>query len=134
MPTQANRCYAILGTGALGGFYGARLQQAGLGVHFLLRSDYAQVREHGLRVESPQGNFRLPQVRAYKDIQQMPACDVVVVALKTTQNHLLAQLLPPVLKPEGVVLVLQNGLGVEARVVEIVGPQRVMGGLVFCLR
>lgn len=131
MPTQANRCYAILGTGALGGFYGARLQQAGLGVHFLLRSDYAQVREHGLRVESPQGNFRLPQVRAYKDIQQMPACDVVVVALKTTQNHLLAQLLPPVLKPEGVVLVLQNGLGVEARVVEIVGPQRVMGGLCF---
>ncbi len=131
MPTEANRCYAILGTGALGGFYGARLQQAGLGVHFLLRSDYAQVREHGLQVESPQGNFRLPQVKVYKEIQQMPACDVVVVALKTTQNHLLPQLLPSVLKPEGVVLILQNGLGMESRVAEIVGPQRVMGGLCF---
>ncbi|MBF2072859.1 MAG: putative 2-dehydropantoate 2-reductase [Synechococcales cyanobacterium C42_A2020_086] len=130
-PLPSSRTYAILGTGALGGFYGARLQQAGMEVHFLLRSDYEPVRQQGLRVESPQGNFVLPHVHAYRDVREMPSCDVVVVALKTTQNHLLPQLLPPVVKPNGVVLVLQNGLGIESEVAAIVGSERVMGGLCF---
>ena len=65
-----NRSYAILGTGALGGFYGARLQQAGLDVHFLLRSDYEYVKQHGLVVESPEGDFTLPQVHAYNNVDQ----------------------------------------------------------------
>ncbi|HEY9648522.1 MAG TPA: putative 2-dehydropantoate 2-reductase [Chroococcidiopsis sp.] len=123
--------YAILGTGALGGFYGARLQQAGSTVHFLMRSDYDYVCQHGLRVESPEGDITLPTVHAYRQVSDMPRCDVVVVALKTTQNHHLADLLPPVLKDDGVVLVLQNGLGIEPEVAEIVGSDRVMGGLCF---
>lgn len=123
--------YAILGTGALGGFYGARLQQAGSEVHFLLRSDYEHVKQQGLVVESIDGDFTLPQVHAYHDVQQMPQCDVVVVALKTIQNHYLLTWLPHVLKDNGVVLVLQNGLGIEAEVAQIVGSKRVMGGLCF---
>lgn len=126
-----HRTYAVLGTGALGGFYGARLQQAGLEVHFLLRSDYEQVQQHGLWVESIDGDFKLPQVYAYREVTQMPPCDVVIVALKTTQNVLLPQLLPPIVKPNGVVLVLQNGLGIETQVAKIVGSNRVMGGLCF---
>lgn len=125
------RTYAILGTGALGGFYGARLQQAGLEVHFLLRSDYEQVQRHGLIVESVDGDFKLPNVHAYVDVNAMPPCDVVIVALKTTQNHGLPQLLPPIVKPNGVVLALQNGLGIETQVAEIVGSDRVIGGLCF---
>lgn len=125
------RTYAILGTGALGGFYGAKLQKAGLNVHFLLRSDYEHVSKHGLIVESVDGDFRLAQVNAYCDVEKMPRCDVVVVALKTTQNHLLSKLLPPIVKDDGVVLVLQNGLGVEAEVAEIVGSDKVIGGLCF---
>jgi 2-dehydropantoate 2-reductase len=127
----SRRTYAVLGTGALGGFYGARLQQVGLEVHFLLRSDYEQVCQQGLVIESPDGNFTLPHVHAYQDVNEMPTCDVAIVALKTTQNHLLPKLLPSVVKPTGVVLVLQNGLGVEAKVAEIVGADRVMGGLCF---
>ena len=125
------RTYAILGTGALGGFYGARLQKAGLNVHFLLRSDYEHVSKHGLVVESVDGDFTLGQVNAYCDVEKMPRCDVVVVALKTTQNHLLPKLLPPIVKDDGVVLVLQNGLGVEAEVAQIVGNDKVIGGLCF---
>ncbi len=126
-----SRSYAIIGTGALGGLYGALLQKVGLDVHFLLHSDYQHVQTHGLIVESPLGNFTLPQIQAYNDAAQMPACDVVIVALKTTQNHLLPQLLPPVVKDDGVVLVLQNGLGIEDDVAEIVGGERVIGGLCF---
>lgn len=123
--------YGILGTGALGGFYGARLQQAGMEVHFLLRSDYAHVKQNGLTIVSVDGNFTLSQVNAYESVQDMPACDVVILALKTTQNYLLPQLLPPLIKENTVVLVLQNGLGVEERVATIVGDERVLGGLCF---
>jgi 2-dehydropantoate 2-reductase len=115
---MSDRTYAILGTGALGGFYGARLQQAGLDVHFLLHRDYEHIKQHGLVVESIDGNFNLPNVRAYRDVGKMPRCDVVVLALKTTQNHLLRKL-------------LQNGLGVEEEIAQLVGTERVMGGLCF---
>lgn len=126
-----DRKYAIIGTGALGGFYGAKLQKAGFDVHFLLKSDYEHVSQHGLIVESKDGDFTLPQVNAYNDVNKMPKCDVVVVALKTTQNDLLPQLLPPVIKDGGVVLVLQNGLGIEEEVTQIVDNVHVIGGLCF---
>src|SRR6478672_414209 len=125
------RSYAILGTGALGGFYGARLQRVGCNVHFLLHQDYQHVSQQGLIVESPEGDFKLPQVSAYADTAQMPPCDVVVIALKTTQNFLLPRILPSVVKEDGVVLVLQNGLEVEEEVAQIVGTERVIGGLCF---
>jgi 2-dehydropantoate 2-reductase len=127
----SQRCYAVLGTGAVGGFYGARLQRAGSEVHFLCHRDLDQVRQRGLRIESCEGDFTLSPVNAYGDVQEMPACDVVIVALKTTQNHLLPSLLPPVLKDDGIVLLLQNGLGGEEWVAELVGSDRVMAGLCF---
>ncbi|NJS11017.1 MAG: putative 2-dehydropantoate 2-reductase [Microcoleus sp. CSU_2_2] len=129
--SNRNHNYAIVGTGALGGFYGARLQKAGLEVNFLLRSDYDRVKKHGLIIDSPEGDFTLPRVRAFHDVHKMPKCDVVIVALKTTQNHLLPKLLPPLLKDDGVVLVLQNGLNTEPEVAKIVGSERVVGGLCF---
>ncbi|MGC9503701.1 putative 2-dehydropantoate 2-reductase [Baaleninema sp.] len=128
---MAERRYAILGTGAIGGFYGACLQRAGFDVRFLLRSDYETVRREGLTIESVGGDFRLPRVNAYRDVAEMPKCDGVVVALKTTQNHLLPKLLPSVLADDGVVLVLQNGLGIEDEVADIVGGDRVVGGMCF---
>jgi 2-dehydropantoate 2-reductase len=128
---KGDRRYAILGTGALGGYYGACLQRVGLEVHFLLHRDYQHVREQGLVIESPDGDFTLPYVKAYDDAAKMPACDVAIVALKTTQNHRLPDMLPRVVKDDGVVLVLQNGLGIEQEVAPIVGSKRVMGGLCF---
>jgi len=125
------RSYAIIGTGALGGFYGARLQRAGCELHFLLHSNYEHVRQHGLICESPDGNFTLPKVNVYADVRDMPKCDVVCVCLKTTQNHLLRDLLPPLVKDNATVLVMQNGLGMEAQVAEIVGAKHVVGGLCF---
>ena len=122
-----HRRYAIIGTGALGGFYGARLQRAGCDVHFLLHSDYDHVWQHGLVIESKDGNFTLTSVHAYRDVRDLPACDVVIVALKATQNHLLPALLPST----GVVMLMQNGLGGEELVAGIVGAERVLCGLSF---
>lgn len=122
---------AIIGTGAVGGYYGGLLQQAGAEVHFLLHSDYEHVRQHGLRIESANGNFQLPDVHAYNTAETMPRCDGVIVALKTTANPILKNILPHVLKDDGFVLTLQNGLGSEEEIVEIIGAERVIGGLCF---
>lgn len=124
--------YAIIGSGALGGYYGAQFMQGGADVHFLLNSDYHHVAKHGWVIESTQHNdFKLPNVNAYSDIAEMPPCDVVIVALKSTSNALLPALLPPVVKPDGCVLTLQNGLGPEDHAAAIVGESRVLGGLCF---
>ena len=120
--------YAIIGTGALGGFYGCRLQRAGCSVHFLLHSDYEHVAQHGLICESKDGDFVLPKVAAYRDVRALPACDVVIVALKATQNQLLPSLLPK----SGAVLLVQNGLGGEELIADLLGPERVVSGLSYC--
>ena len=105
--------YAVIGTGAIGGYYGAKLANAGHDVHFLLHSDYTYVALFGLHVNSPDGDIHLPQVRAYNDVSLMPKADVVIVALKTTRQHLLPRLLPPLLHSRTLVLLIQNGIGLE---------------------
>ncbi len=127
--------YAIIGTGAIGGYYGGRLQQAGCDVHFLLRSNYQHVQESGLHVESVDGDFVLPQVNAYSNPADMPPVDVVIVALKTTNNHLLWKLLPKI-KPGGAILSLQNGFGVEGAIAQQLKEKglavpTLLGGLCF---
>lgn len=123
--------YAIIGTGAVGGYYGACLQKAGFPVHFLLRRDYNRVKEKGLVIESVYGDFSLPRVNAYNDSQKMPQCDVIIVALKSTQNHFIPQLLAPLIQENTIVLLLQNGLDFEREVAEIFPQAFVMGGLCF---
>jgi 2-dehydropantoate 2-reductase len=123
--------YAILGTGAVGGYYGGLLQRAGREVHFLLRSDYDHVRRNGLRVDSVKGDFILERVNAYDRADAMPRCDVAVLAWKTTENARLADVLPKVLKPGGVALVLQNGLDPEREAAACVGDAKILGGLCF---
>lgn len=128
---QTEKHIAIIGTGAVGGYYGGLLQRAGFNLHFLLHSDYDHVRRNGLVIDSPNGNFQLPEVNAYNDPRDMPFCDIVIVALKTTANHLLPEILPHVAKEDGIVLTLQNGLGSEEEIAGIVGVERVVGGLCF---
>lgn len=122
---------AVVGAGAIGGFYGAMLQKAGNEVHFLLHSDYEYVAEKGFRVDSCLGNFVLPKVHAHCSVETMPPCDLVIVGLKVTANGILTKVLPPLVKDDGVVLTLQNGMGADDQIAKIVGPSRVMGGLCF---
>ncbi|MDH3585127.1 MAG: putative 2-dehydropantoate 2-reductase [Phycisphaerae bacterium] len=128
---MSRRSYAIVGTGAVGGYYGARLAHAGADVHFLLRSDFDLVRERGLVVESREGDFSLPSAQAYADAEAMPACDVVMVCLKATHNHLLPDILPPLVGEATAVLLMQNGLGAEQEIAGIVPAARIFGGLAF---
>ncbi|NEP83944.1 MAG: putative 2-dehydropantoate 2-reductase [Okeania sp. SIO3B3] len=128
---MSSKIYSIIGTGAVGGLYGAKLQKAGHKVSFLLRSDYQHVIEKGLIIESVDGDFTLPEVDGYNDVKKMPSSDVVVVALKATQNHLLPELLLPLVKKNTVVLLLQNGINIEPEISQIIGSNALIGGLCF---
>ncbi|HEX4086740.1 MAG TPA: 2-dehydropantoate 2-reductase [Chthoniobacteraceae bacterium] len=126
--------YGVVGSGALGGYYGAKLAHAGCDVHFLMRSDLETVRRDGLTVRSKDGDFHLANVQAHGDPAGMGPCDVVLIALKTTGNASLPALIPPLLGPETSLVTLQNGLGNEELLASHFGARRVMGGLCFvCL-
>jgi 2-dehydropantoate 2-reductase len=127
------RRYAIIGTGALGGYYGACLHRGGAEVHFLLHSDYDAVAQRGLVIESVAGDFALPRVQAHRSTATMPPVDVALIALKTTQNPLLPALLPPLLGPETAILTLQNGFGIEQEIAAGLPPgdRPILGGLCF---
>lgn len=123
--------YAVIGTGALGGYYGGKLANSGKEVHFLFHSDYDYVKQHGLRVDSVRGDFHLSPVLAYNRTEDMPKCDVVLVCLKTTNNKLLKTLLPPLLHENTLVILIQNGLGLEEDLQKEFPKLSIAGGLAF---
>ncbi|MGF1482883.1 MAG: 2-dehydropantoate 2-reductase [Opitutales bacterium] len=122
----------IVGTGAIGGFYGAMLARAGQDVHFLCRGDYEAVRQHGLRVTRiDTEDFTLPQVQAYNAAQEIGRCDLVIVTLKATSNAALPVILQPLVGPETTLLTLQNGMGNVEFLSQLYPDNPVMGGLCF---
>ncbi len=124
----------IVGAGAVGCFYGAKLAKAGYDVHFLMRRDLVTVRERGLRIRSGEKELHLPNVNAYGSSEEIGNCDVVIIAVKTTSNHALPELLTPMVGSRTTILTLQNGLGNEDFLAGHFGSDRVMGGLCFvCL-
>ena len=124
---------AVVGCGAVGSFYGAKLVRAGHEVHFLLRSDYDAVRRQGVRIQSPDGDFQVrPQCARHPE--QIGPADLVLIGLKTTANEQFAKLLPPLIGSTTAVLTLQNGLGNEEQLARLCSVGQIMGGLCFvCL-
>jgi 2-dehydropantoate 2-reductase len=122
---------AIVGAGAVGGYYGARLARAGAEVHFLLRSDLATVRAHGLKISAPDGDFTLAPVRAHATPAEIGPCELVIIALKATAGASLAGLLPPLLHERTALLTLQNGIGPHEELAARFGAHRLMGGLCY---
>lgn len=125
---------AIVGSGAIGLFYGARLAQAGEEVHFLMRSGLEEARQEGIRIESPEGDVHIQHPLCAASTEEIGPVDWVVIALKATANSVLAKLLPPLLTPNTAILTLQNGLGHEAALAQLFPTHRISGGLCFvCL-
>jgi 2-dehydropantoate 2-reductase len=131
MVNFASPSIAIVGAGAIGCYYGARLALVGNDVRFLMRSDLEHVRAHGLTLRERDGTRRLERVAAFGTTAEIGPVDLVLVTLKTTANGALATLLPPLLHRDTVVVTLQNGLGNEELLAALVGAERVLGGLCF---
>ncbi len=124
--------YGIIGTGGIGGFYGGILAKSGCDVHFLFHSEYEAAMEHGLIVNSCWGDFTINPINAYNSTSTMPKCDVVLVAIKTTAQNRLADMLKPILKPDSTVVLIQNGLNMEKNLAALL-PESVAiaGGMAY---
>ncbi len=122
---------AVLGAGALGCYYGARLVEIGEDVRFIMRSEYDHVRAHGLQVHSLHGDISLPDVHVYRTPEEVGQVDLVLVTWKTTANAHLKEALPPLMGPDTIVLTLQNGMGNAEAIAQVVPADRIYVGLCF---
>jgi 2-dehydropantoate 2-reductase len=122
---------AIVGSGSIGLYYGAKLAYAGSNVHFLMRGDLSEVAKHGIFVKGEGENFRVEKVNVYNSTNAIAACDLVIIAVKATSNAEIVDLIPPLLHEQTMLLTLQNGLGNEEFFAQHFGAERLLGGLCF---
>lgn len=122
---------AIVGSGAVGGYYGARLAESGLNVHFLLKSDYEHIQKHGWSIKSVHGDIELPSVQCARRAGEIGPVDLVIVAWKTTANQHYREVIGPLIDKNTLILSLQNGLGSTEELARIFGAWRIFGGLCF---
>jgi 2-dehydropantoate 2-reductase len=121
----------VVGSGAVGTYYGARMALAGAEVRFLMRGDLAAVRSRGsILIHDAAGTTELRPVAACASPAEVGPVDVALVGLKTTTTEI-RELVGPLLGPGTAILTLQNGFGADERLADLFGADRVMGGLVF---
>src|SRR2546423_11007607 len=94
----------IIGSGAIGSYYGAKLAQAGSDLHFLMRGDLGDVRRDGIFVRGEGENFRVATINCYNSTKEIGPCDLVIIAVKATFNADLVDLVPPLLHERTMVL------------------------------
>jgi 2-dehydropantoate 2-reductase len=121
---------AVFGTGAVGGYFGGRLDQAGEEVVFIARGEQLRaLRDRGLRVDSLKGDFVVRPVQATDDPAQVGIVDAVLVGVKAWQVTEAAQAMRPLVGPETFVVPLQNGVEAPSQLAAVLGAEHVLGGL-----
>lgn len=123
---------AVMGTGGVGGFFGAKLALAGNDVTFIARGRHlAAIRESGLRVESGTGSLHVANARVTDDPESVPPVDVVVFCVKLWDVEAAALQVLPLVSTGGVAIPFQNGLDSPEILQRVLGPQRVLGGVAY---
>lgn len=127
--------FTIFGTGAIGAYYGAKLAKAGNAVNFLARSDYDAIRKKGLTILSPDGDIHLNSPAVYQSPNDIPPSDVLIISSKTTSNKNIRNALSSLVSEKTVILIMQNGLGMEEEMQQWFPHNPVLGGMCFiCAR
>ena len=125
---------AFIGAGGVGGFVGARLQASGERVTFIQRGPHlAAMQTSGLRLTSQLGDVDLTEVDVRPDADGVGSVDVVFVCVKSVQTEAAGELAKQMLGPDTAVISLQNGVENEDRLAAIVGPEHVLGGVIYIL-
>ncbi len=122
----------VIGTGAVGSFYGSLLSGSGAQVSVVARSDYGHIRAHGIEVDSPLGAFHFTPAHVVNDARDLPAKpDYVLLCVKVTQAVDRVALLRSALGPETSIVLIQNGIAIEEEIVRAYPNHRVISGLAF---
>lgn len=124
--------FAILGSGAVGGYFGAKLARAGQDVTFIARGAHRDaIREHGLEVRSAMLGDFVVKAPAESDTTRVGPVDVVIVAVKAYDNDTAFAMIPALAGPGTVVLTLQNGVDNVHQLAAVVGEPSVLGGTTY---
>ena len=122
----------VMGTGGVGGYFGARLAQAGFDVSFIARGrQLAALRASGLRVLSPLGDMALSQVRATDDPAELGTADLVLFGVKLWDTAQAAQQILPLIGKDTAVISFQNGVVKDEVLEQVLGPGHVVGGVCY---
>jgi 2-dehydropantoate 2-reductase len=123
---------AVIGTGGIGGPYGASLAKAGADVTFVARGAHlAAMRENGLRIEGDRGETHIRPAQATDDIAGIGTVDVILFCVKLWDVEPAAEQLRAIIGPQTAVIPLQNGIDAAERLIRILGYEAVMGGMAF---
>jgi 2-dehydropantoate 2-reductase len=123
---------AVMGTGGVGGYFGAKLAQAGHDVAFVARGAHlAALRAKGLRVESAGGDIALSEVVATDDPSSLAPVDMVMFCVKLWDVETAASRIAPLVARGGVVIPFQNGIDSHAVLARVLGASRVLGGVAY---
>jgi 2-dehydropantoate 2-reductase len=123
---------AVLGSGAVGGYYGAKLARDGHDVTFIARGAHlATIRERGLQIKSPALGDFVVRAAAEEDTTKIGAVDLVLIAVKAYDNTTALPLIRTMLGPATVVLTVQNGVDSVGEVAAVAGEERVLGGTTY---
>lgn len=124
--------FAVLGSGAVGGYFGARLSRAGHAVTFIARGAHLEaIRANGLQVRSAALGDFTADAPAESDTARVGTVDVVIVAVKAYDNDTAYPAIAPMLGPDTAVLTLQNGVDNVDQLARVVGAERVLGGTTY---
>ncbi|MCC7177254.1 MAG: 2-dehydropantoate 2-reductase [Acidobacteria bacterium] len=124
--------FAILGSGAVGGYFGAKLARAGHEVTFIARGAHRDaIRARGLEIRSAKLGDFIVKAPAESDTTRVGPVDVVIVAVKAYDNDTAFPMIPPLVGPDTAVLTLQNGVDNVNQLAAVVGEARVLGGTTY---
>jgi len=120
---------AIMGSGGLGGYFGARLSDGGADVHFIARGAHLQaMRIQGLRVEGPT-TLHIPRVNATDDPSEIGAVDVVMLCVKLWDTDTALQQIRPLIGPGTTIISFQNGVLKDQYLRAAYDESQIMGGV-----
>ena len=121
---------AIIGSGGVGGYFGARLAASGQDVTFVARGAHLEaMQKNGLKVFSALGDLQLPEVKAISDTAIIGPVDVVMIAVKLWATEEAAAAAKPLIGPNTVVVSFQNGVVAVDTLLPVLGKEHVMGGV-----
>jgi 2-dehydropantoate 2-reductase len=127
---MGNLRIAVFGTGAVGGYFGGRLAEAGEDVRFIARGEHlAAIRERGLRVTSVEGDFAVRPAQVTDDPSALGPVDVVLLGVKAWQVPGAADAMRPLVGERTFIVPLQNGIEAPDQLAAVLGADRVLGGL-----
>ena len=121
---------AVIGSGAMGGYIGGRLAQAGRDVTFIDKGQHLNaIRQNGLRVNSPSGDFLIKPIKATDNPAEIGPVDLIFFCVRSYDVSSAAEMLRPMMGPQTAIIPIQNGIGHVEKIGDVLGAEYVLGGV-----